>query len=302
VSGSDGPPRRWSSDWQLWIEVYAYLNFAGLAADIALAHSTNHFARPSEYVPLVFSVVAAVAGALMLLGRKRHPAVWRDVGHLLGWAAVAIGLAGVVLHLDSRFFYERTIRSLTYAAPFAAPLAYAGLGLLLIANRLLESDTLEWAQWMLLLALGGFAGNFVFSLTDHAQNGFFNPVEWLPVIASAFAIGFLVVPFVLRVPVAYLKLCGAVLAIQAVVGVAGFVLHLAADLHGPAPTLLERVLSGAPPLAPLLLPNLVVLGGIALWAMAAHVSSSASASSSSSSRRASPTFGDARALGRPPSP
>ena len=33
----------------------------------------------------------------------------------------------------------------------------------------------EWAQWMLLLALGGFVGNFVFSLTDHAQNGFFNP-------------------------------------------------------------------------------------------------------------------------------
>jgi hypothetical protein len=83
-----------------------------------------------------------------------------------------------VLHLDSRFFDERTIRSLTYAAPFAAPLAFTGLGLLLILNRLVAADSAEWAHWVLLLALGGFIGNFVFSLTDHAQNGFFNPVEW----------------------------------------------------------------------------------------------------------------------------
>jgi hypothetical protein len=30
---------------------------------------------------------------------------------------------------------------------------------------------------MLLLALGGFIGNFVFSLTDRAQNGFFKPTS-----------------------------------------------------------------------------------------------------------------------------
>ena len=110
-----------------------------------------------------------------------------------------IGLAGVILHLDSQFFFERTIRSLTYAAPFAAPLAYTGLGLLLIANRLVDPQSPEWAQWVLLLALGGFAGNFVFSLTDHALNGFFNPLEWLPVVSSAFAVGFLAVPFLMAV-------------------------------------------------------------------------------------------------------
>ena len=88
---------------------------------------------------------------------------------------MVIGLTGVILHLDSQFFHARTLRSLTYAAPFAAPLAYTGLGLLLIVNRMVEPDDIEWAQWVLLLALGGFAGNFVFSLTDHAMNGFFNP-------------------------------------------------------------------------------------------------------------------------------
>lgn len=41
-------------------------------------------------------------------------------------------------------------------------------------------------------------------------------------------------------------------------------LHAAADVRQPAATLFERILTGAPPLAPLLFPNLVVLGLIAL--------------------------------------
>ena len=40
----------------------------------------------------------------------------------------------------------------------------------------------------------------------------------------------------------------------------GFGLHAAADLRQPGATLFERILSGAPPMAPLLFPNLVVLG------------------------------------------
>jgi len=195
------------------------------------------------------------------------PAVWRDVGHLVGWLSIAVGLAGVILHLDSRFFEERTIRSLTYAAPFAAPLAYAGLGLLLLANRLVEPDTPEWPRWILLLGLGGFIGNFVFSLTDHAQNAFFNPLEWVPVVSSALAIGFLIVPFITSVTTPYLRLCALVLGVQALVGVLGFALHLRAVARQPDGTLFERVLGGAPPMAPLLFPNLVVLVLIALWKM-----------------------------------
>src|SRR5262249_20637068 len=154
------------------------------------------------------------------------------------------------------FFDERTIRSLTYAAPFAAPLAYAGLGLLLIANRMVDVRSREWPMWILLLALGGFAGNFVFSLTDHAQNAFFNPIEWVPVISSALAIGFLAVPFLVEVSRSYLGLCAGVLALQAVVGVLGFGFHLASVARQPAAGWFERILSGAPPMAPLLFPNL----------------------------------------------
>ena len=271
ASRSTRSPRPgWRADHQLWIEAFVLLNFAGLAADIFLAHSENHFQRQTEYVPLVFSIAAAAALAVIVPLRRRLPAVWSDVGHLVGWLSVIVGLAGVVLHLDSQFFYERTLRSLTYAAPFAAPLAYVGLGLLLIANRLVDRNTADWARWMLLLALGGFIGNFVFSLTDHAMNGFFNAAEWIPVVSSACAIGALLVPFVMDVDPPYLWLCAAVLAAQGLVGVAGFAFHVASDLRQPGASLFERILSGAPPMAPLLFPNLVVLGWIALWGLARH--------------------------------
>jgi hypothetical protein len=87
-------------------------------------------------------------------------------------------------------------------------------------------------------------------------------------VSSACAIGFLVVPFVADVRAAYLRLCAWVLAVQAVVGLVGFALHSASVLRQPGATLFERILSGAPPMAPLLFPNLVVLGLIGLWVLA----------------------------------
>jgi hypothetical protein len=263
----DASWRNWRTDHQLWVELFVLANFAGLVVDIFLAHSANNFRRDSEYIPLYFSIAATIALAVAVALHQRYPAVWRHVGHVVGWLAVLVGLAGVILHLDSQFFHERTIRSLTYAAPFAAPLAFTGVGLLLILNRLVSPETREWAQWVLLLALGGFVGNFIFSLTDHAQNGFFNPIEWLPVISSAFAIGFLIVPFVTHVNTAFLRVCVAILILQGLVGILGFVLHSREMLRHSSGTLLDRVLNGPPPLAPLLFPNLVILGLIALWAM-----------------------------------
>src|SRR5438034_712412 len=79
-------------------------------------------------------------------------------------------------------------------------------------------ETMEWPLWVLLLALGGFAGNFIFSLTDHAQNGFFHRTEWIPVISSAFAVGFLLVPLITRIGRPYLIVSSGVMSIQAAVG------------------------------------------------------------------------------------
>jgi hypothetical protein len=177
----------------------------------------------------------------------------------------------VIFHLQSHFFYERTIKSLVYAAPFAAPLAYTGLGLLLVMNRMVAADSRDWPMWVLLMALGGFVGNFLFSLMDHAQNGFYHWTEWIPVVSSALAVGFLVVPFLTPVTQRFLWLCVILLLIQASVGVLGFILHAQGNLHGVAPTLWDNLVFGAPPLAPLLFPNLVLLAFISLWALRPHL-------------------------------
>jgi hypothetical protein len=259
----------WLRDSQLWLESFVTINLAFLALDIYLAHSVNQFRNPAEYLPLYFSLAAPLLLLVGIISRwgLNYIPPWRDFGYLVGWLAVAIGLAGTVLHLDSRFFYERTLKSLVYAAPFAAPLAYTGLGLLLVMNRMVMPRGQEWSLWVVLMALGGFVGNFVFSLTDHAQNGFYHVTEWIPVVSSALAVGFLLAIFLTPVTRRFLWLCVGILAGQGVVGVLGFALHTLANWHGPA-DLRENFIYGAPPLAPLLFPNLVLLcliGMCELW-------------------------------------
>jgi hypothetical protein len=267
------PHLRWAHDFQLWLELFVTVNLAFLALDIYIAHSVNQFRHAAEYIPLYYSIAAPPALATVILLRWvwRIQAPWRDVGYLVGWLAVLVGLGGVLFHLESRFFVDRTLKSLTYAAPFAAPLAYSGLGFLLLVNRMVDSRSPEWARWIIFLALGGFFGNFVLALTDHASNGFFAKTEWIPVISSAFATGFLIVPLILKVTRRFLDACLIVLLVQALVGILGFLLHLQANLAAPGSNLFDRLVNGAPPMAPLLFPNLVGLAFTGLWALIPHV-------------------------------
>jgi len=260
-----GPNERWWNDPELWLEVFALLNISFLALDIYLAHSTNQFRVRAEYIPLIYSVIAPVLLAVALGQRRQRRFVWKALGHFVGGTAILVGLAGMVLHLDSHFFYERTIRSLTYSAPFAAPLAYTGLGFLLVMNRMVDAESAEWARWILLFTLGGFFGNFIFSLADHAVNGFFFAVEWTPVIASALAVGFLCIPLFMRVSAPFIGACFGVMLLEGVVGVWGFLLHTIGNLHGPSLNAFDNFIFGAPAIAPLLFPNLMLLGIIGLW-------------------------------------
>src|SRR5499427_1078859 len=225
---------RWWNQPELWAEVFAILNVGFLTFDIYLAHSVNQFRNPAEYIPLLFSATSPLILIVALTQRKRRRIVWKILGHVVGWAAIVVGLTGVILHLESGFFYERTIRSLTYSAPFAAPLAYTGFGFLLVMNRIVDSESVEWAQWILLFTAGGFIGNFIFSLADHAGNGFFFTVEWVPVTASTIAISFLSVPLLVRVSRAFIDIAAAVLVVEAGVRLWGLVLHTMSNLQGPS--------------------------------------------------------------------
>jgi hypothetical protein len=91
-------------------------------------------------------------------------------------------------------------------------------------------------------------GNFVFSLTDHAANGFFNPFEWVPVVASAFAVGLLFVTLVTRVSRHFADLCSMILLFEAIVGIWSFFLHAKLNLAGP-PRAFDNFIYGASPMA-----------------------------------------------------
>lgn len=267
-------PGEWLKERVALLDAFVALNLAFLALDISVAHAVNRFAHPAEWIPFALSAASpAILWPLLLDHWRRRPpgrvAVRLAVG--LGAAAIATGLAGAFLHLESQFFETFTLRGLVYTAPFAAPLAYAGLGFLLLLNRMVDARSTEWSRWVVLFALGGFLGNFVLSVCDHAQNGFFNLAEWIPVAASAAASAFLLLPVIRDESTAYVRLCLKILAVQAAVGVAGFGFHAAGNLAATGPVL-DRFLYGAPLFAPLLFPNLALLAAFGLADLEAKLS------------------------------
>jgi hypothetical protein len=261
-----GAVRTLRDPWML-VELFIIGNLSFLAVDVYIAHSVNTFERRQEWIPVFFSIAAPVVLIVGLALSQRIPAL------LIGWTSVIVGVAGMLFHLQSHFFEEQTIRNLVYTAPFIAPLSYAGLGLLLICDRMVDRRSLEWAQWIVFLALCGFGGNFALSLADHAQNGFFNWMEWIPVLASALAIGFLFVAVMRPLDRPIRTASWLVMVLQIVVGVAGFALHVRANLHAESPRLWDRFVFGAPAFAPLLFANLALLAAIGLWSLSDRVPS-----------------------------
>lgn len=245
------------------LEWFAVSNLAFLGLDILVAHQENGFERRPEWAPVVFSGVATVALLPTVFGARAR--IWRAVDRAVAAAAVVVGAAGMIFHLQSAFFEERTLGSLVYSAPFLAPLAYVGVGLLLLLLRTETQGPAELGGWVTLLALGGFVGNFGMALLDHAQNGLFHWTEWIPVVSAAFAVGFLLVVLVRREE-AFVRITYGVLALQVAVGVLGFALHATADLHRRGLPLFQRFVFGAPAFAPLLFADLAALAALGLWA------------------------------------
>lgn len=132
-------------------------------------------------------------------------------------------------------------------------------------NRSVPSEKLEWGKWLIFFGLGGFVGNFVLALLDHAQNGFFLKAEWIPVISSTIAIGFLLVTFLGKVSRRFLEFTLAVLALQMIVGSIGFYFHGMAVSSGADSSFFLNLISAAPIFAPLLFVNLAFLSGVGIW-------------------------------------
>jgi hypothetical protein len=254
---------------------FALGNLAFLGVDILLAHAANDFALRVEWLPVAFSIVAPL---LLLPGlvSKRLWARTRAVDVAVALGSIGVGVAGMILHLHSAFFVRQSLHDLVYTAPFVAPLSYVGLGLLVLLNRMEAPTGPAWASWVMMLALGGSVGNLGLSLLDHAQNGFFSAVEWVPVVTAAFGSSFLLIAM-LRPARGFLWLTLGMMGVQAAVGVLGFVLHVLANLRHTHVPLRDQVIFGAPVFAPLLFADISVLAAIGMWGLlrnAAHAQDS----------------------------
>jgi len=261
-------------------ELFALSNLAFLAIDVYIAHSMNKFAHWAEWIPFGYSVVSPFFLALAttmcwpdaMAGSRPEDSLAqraaRGLGMMVGLGAVMVGVAGFVWHLESQFFVDRTIHSLVYTAPFVAPLSYAGIGLVILLNRMVPAEANEWGRWVVALALGGFIGNFILSLADHAQNGFFDPREWIAVGSSALAVASLTSVLCLNRHWPAIRQAGLMMVVQVMVGVAGWVFHLQAILSSPMDTLWDRVVYSAPAFAPLLFADLALLAALGLWQLA----------------------------------
>lgn len=256
---------KWARRGSLIIELFVVINLSFLALDIFIAHSANAFSHPAEWIPFYFSLCAPLLLILELgmnwYGNKQS---YRLIGFLVGSCSSVIGIAGLLWHLHSTFFEYQTIKSLVYTAPFIAPLAYTGLGCLLIMNRMVKQDGMEWSQWLIFFGLGGFFGNFVLALLDHAQNGFFLFAEWIPVISSASAVSFLGIALARKCSYRFVELCIAIMVVQVFVGVLGFYFHGISVTRGMASSFFENLVYAAPVFAPLLFINLAFLSGLGL--------------------------------------
>lgn len=258
------------------VELFAWSNLAFLAVDVFIAHSMNAFEDSAEWIPVAFSLVAPlVLVVAMVLQRSVSPTtsgagrlrLARWIGLVIGGGSVLVGVAGLLWHLESRFFVEFTIESLIYTAPFIAPLSYAGVGFLLLLNRMIDARSRDWARWVLLLALGGFLGNFILSLADHAQNGFFEWREWIPVVAAAIAVANLASVIFIDQSREWLQRSALIMLAQIAVGVLGCWYHARALTASPMDSLWEKLIYGAPLFAPLLFADLALLALVGLWSL-----------------------------------
>ena len=121
------------------------------------------------------------------------------------------------------------------------------------------------------LAFGGFVGNFVLSLTDHAQNGFFRPMEWVAVIAGGYGASFLLMAVFGKRGRPFLRITLGLMAVEALVGVAGSGLHLIANLRAAKTTSTwDAFVYGAPVFAPLLFADLAALAALGLLELERH--------------------------------
>jgi hypothetical protein len=265
----------------------AALNLILLGVDTYLAHSISGTIRGGEWVPIIFGPVAGVLLLLAGLIALRRRMVANLLGSIVFLACVAVGILGSYYHLSRAFLPDApagqqvTTLILLYAPPLLGPLTFVLVAILGLSAAW-EEDPLDSGRlhllgklsvhmplsktraYFLLVALFILV-TLVSSVLDHARTNFNNPWLWLPTVVGAFA------TFVALAMGAYehvergdVVTYVAAMILLVLVGVVGAVLHVERNLTGQGALMVERLIRGAPTMAPLLFANMGAMGLIVL--------------------------------------
>lgn len=268
---------RWLTDKPLTIPwdktrmilAYLFLNYAIVFVDVLIAHSENRFMPVYEWIPVIYSPLAALAALLLLIFPR--PGWSKLIFFGMMFLGVVIGILGFGFHLQGASAGNSvSFAGLINSNPVFAPLAYLALGIIgLVAgmddrpNDRHFGFTKKTRRLILATSFWFFATASV-AFFDHVRTGFSNVYTWVPVYTGIFAGMVLLLQAYSRHEKGLSILYIFTTALSIVVGLLGFAIHLKADLAGGGVIIWARIFYEAPGLAPLLFADIGIWAGLVL--------------------------------------
>ncbi len=263
------------------------LNELLLGVETFIAHLISGTIVPYEWIPILFGPTAAILLVIAGLIAQRQRGTANVIATVVFLTSIAVGVLGAYFHFirairpfalpGERF----SVPLLVWAPPILGPLTFSLVGLLGISSVWIEDPPdsgnlrilrgkriqLPLSATRALFFIVGLASlaTVISSVLDHARTDFSNPWLWIPTSVGVFAtVVAVVLGFIEKPARGDLFTYFAAMSLMLLVGVIGFYLHISEDLTSKGTLLVERLLRGAPPLAPLLFTNIGALGLIVL--------------------------------------
>ncbi len=258
-----------------------------MGVEIYTGHKISGTIVPNEWIPIIYGPLAGILLILagLIARRNRPPATVIATLTFLG--SILVGLLGTYFHLQRAIIpgapagQQISMDLLIWAPPIIAPLMFALIGVLGISavwteepadsgvltlpgGRLLHAPFSKTRAFLLWVGLAMLA-TVISSVLDHARANFQNPWLWIPTSVGIFATAVTVFLGFLEKPGrADLTVYLIALALMIIVGPVGVLLHIQADLTAGGVLVWERLLKGAPAIAPMLFSNMGMLGFLIL--------------------------------------